>query len=312
MKNFHPRVKCSAFSLNRDEELKNLLLSVFPEAVIGPTDENIPLDEFLDFASDAEALIVGREKVDERLFEAAPHLKVISKYGVGVDNIDFNACQAHGVHVLHATGVNRQCVAELTLGFILASLHNIVFSDRLLRRGQWVKDGGWDLAGKTVGIVGFGNVGTQLARLLQPFEVKILVHDILDKTDACKQFLHTQQTDLNTLLTSSDIVSLHVPLTSLTRKMIAAPQFAIMKTGSILINTARGGILDESDLLNALNSGSIRAACLDVFEEEPLTQHPLLQHPRVITTPHIGGNSREARRAMAHAAISMLAEYLKI
>lgn len=304
------RIKCSAFSINRAPELRRMVSEVFPQVVFGPTEENYSREAFYAFAADALALIVGREKVNKDLLKAAPHLKVISKYGVGLDNIDFEACRSAGVEVLYARGVNRQCVAELTLGFMLGALHNMFVSDRLLHQNIWLKDGGRDLQGKTVGIIGFGHIGTRLADLLQPFDVTILVNDIVDKSVECRKYRSARQTSLEEILRYSDIVTLHVPLDASTRNMIARPQLEMMKRDAILINAARGGIVNEKDLLGHLEKNSLAAACLDAFEIEPATDNPLLKHPRIIATPHIGGNSLEARMAMASAAVRLLQSYL--
>lgn len=305
------RIKCSAFSINRDPELRKLVTEVFPEAIFGTTDEKISPENFHAFAADAHALIIGRERIDKSVLEAAPCLRVIAKYGVGLDNIDFEACRSAGVEVLYARGVNRQCVAELTLGFMLGALHNMFVSDRLLHQNIWLKDGGRDLQGKTVGIIGFGHIGTRLADLLQPFDVTILVNDIVDKSEECRKYHATRQTHLEELLHNSDIVTLHVPLDASTRNMIARPQLELMKPHAVLINAARGGIVNERDLLEHLEKGGLAAACLDVFETEPATGNALLKHPRVVATPHIGGNSAEARRAMTLAAVQLLRNFLK-
>ncbi|MCX7768290.1 MAG: phosphoglycerate dehydrogenase [Flavobacteriales bacterium] len=305
------KVKCSAFSLNRDERLRAYVLEYFPHAVFGSTEENPPQEELLRFVADAEALIVGRERVDETFLKACPRLKVISKYGVGLDNIDEEACRKRNIPVLHTSGVNRNCVAELTLGFILAALHNICFSDRLIKSGLWQKEGGHDLAGKTVGIVGLGNVGSRLAELLFPFGVRLLVCDILDKSKELKRWPGSQQVPLEQLLRESDVVSLHVPLTPATRYMISKRELQWMKPQAVLVNTARGSVVHGQDLLEHLEKGFLSAVCLDVYEEEPALHHPLAKHPRTICTPHIGGSSAEARWAMGTAAVDQLRRYLE-
>ena len=276
---------------------------------MGSVDENVPRHEFLKFASDAHGLIIGREKIDYEFIYHCPHLKVISKYGVGLDNIDFAACESVGLKVLSAPGVNKQSVAELTMGFMLGTFHNIYFTNRLLHQGFWKKDGGRDLKSKTLGIIGLGNIGTRLVELLLPFDLKIMVNDILDKSIECKRLGICAQVDLETLLKNSDVVSLHVPLNETTKNLITRKELSLMKPDALLINTSRGSIVNEKDLLNHLNKNVNFYACLDVFESEPAIGNPLISHPQVVSTPHIGGNSVEARRAMGKAAVDLLSDY---
>lgn len=249
--------------------------------------------------------IVGLERIDERVLEQVPELKVISKYGVGLDGVDIEALVRHGVKLAWTGGVNRRSVAELTLGFAIALLHRVPEGDYTLRRGEWRKLIGRQLTGRTFGIVGCGFVGKDLVGLLAPFGCRVLAHDIRDYAEFYRAHQVTAVT-LDQLLRESDIVSLHVPLDRSTRGMIGAAELAAMRPGSCLINAARGGLVDEEALFAALERGHLAGAAADVFAIEPDAHPRLVAHPKFIGTPHIGGSTQEAQLAMGRAAIEGL------
>ncbi|MEY4629978.1 MAG: hypothetical protein RIQ81_98 [Pseudomonadota bacterium] len=257
----------------------------------------------------ANVVILGREPVTAQVLAALPELKAVVKYGVGVDNIDFAAAARHGVAVIQSPGSNAFAVAEHTIGMIINLLHNISFCDRKLREGVWHKDGGQSLSGKRIAVIGVGNVGTKVARMLRAFDGDVAGVDLVDKSEFLNG-IGARQLELADALSWADIVTLHVPLTDVTRGLFSASTFARMRRGSMLVNTSRGEIVLEGDLLQALESGQPGWAGLDVFAQEPTGNKALISHPQVLVTPHIAGNSREAVLAMGRAAISGLANWL--
>lgn len=250
--------------------------------------------------------LVGREPVNRNVLSNAKNLSKIVKYGVGLDNIDFDACKASQVEVLHSPGVNARHVAELTLGLMISSCRNIAKSSRLIAKGEWRKNGGYSLFGRTVGIVGCGHVGSALIELVKPFSCSILICDIRPMSASILETDKIQQVSLDDLLKCSDVVSLHVPLTNLTRGMLSDSQFQLMKSSSYLINTSRGAVIDQSSLRRALENHVIAGAACDVFEQEPLNDPELTSLLSFTGTPHIAGNSEEAVWAMGMAAVDAL------
>ena len=249
--------------------------------------------------------IVGLERVDEHVLAQLPDLRVISKYGVGLDGIDLEAVAKRGIKLGWTGGVNRRSVAELTLAFALALFHRVPECDVALRRGRWNKLVGRELTGKTVGVVGCGFVGQDFVRLLAPFACRILAHDIRDYREFYTAHGVTP-VGLAELLQAADVVSLHVPLDASTRGLIGARELARMRPGSFLINAARGGLVDEMALADALEREHLAGAACDVFQMEPDANPRLVALPAFLGTPHVGGASQEAQLAMGRAAIDGL------
>ena len=210
--------------------------------------------------------------------------------------------------MLSSPGVNAFAVAELTLGMMISLARRIAISTHHLKSGRWVKNGGVQVLGKKVGLIGLGHVGKQTARVLQAVGCSILAHDLLDLSAYCAAH-GIERCSLDQLLGESDFVSLHVPLTPRTRSMIGAPQLRKMKRSAFLINTARGGIVEEDDLADALQEGTIAGAASDVFADEPTSHERLLGMETFIGTAHVGGNSREAIHAVGMAAVENLLEH---
>lgn len=241
----------------------------------------------------ANGLITGLEPVTERVLAAAPNLKVVSAGGVGYDHIDLDAATRHGVAVCICAGCNNHSVAELTFGLLLGLARQIYTADRAIRAGEWTRVTGPELWGKTIGIVGLGRVGKSVGLLARGFGMRVLAADIVwDITFANEHQL--SYVPLPRLLAESDVVTLHCPLTPRTRNLIDEQALARMRPGAYLINTARGPIVDEAALVDALRSGKIAGAGLDVFETEPRENNPFVGLPNTILTTHIGGASNEA------------------
>jgi phosphoglycerate dehydrogenase-like enzyme len=233
-----------------------------------------------------------------------PDLQAIAKVGVGIDMLDLDAMQRHGVRLAWSRGTNARSVAELAVTFMLALLRHLPTVTQLVRAGEWRQVQGQTLTGRTVGIVGFGHVGRDLAQLLSAFSCRVLAHDVLPLGDPGPG---VREVSLERLLAESEIVTLHTVLSEQTRNLIDRERLATMRGGALLINTSRGGLVDETALYEALVSGHLGGAALDVFSSEPPDGHPLLELEQVILTPHVAGSTKEAVLAMGRAAIDGLA-----
>ena len=247
------------------------------------------------------AIIVRYGGVSARVMDASPALRVISKHGTGIDTIDSQAAQQRGIAVKAAVGANAPAVAEHTWALIMACAKNVVGLDRRMREGHWDKSThkSLELQGRTLGLVGFGAIGRRVAAVAAALGMPVLAYDPYAKEAAAG----VQLVDLDTLYARSDVVSLHCPLTAENKHMINAQSLARMKDGTILVNTARGGLIDEAALIAALNSGKLRAAGLDSFEKEPFAApHPLQDIGNAILSPHIGGVTSDAYIAMGTGA----------
>ncbi len=278
------------------------LAEVF-EVVLDREDKPLSRDLLKEKVKDADALLcMLTEKIDAEILDAAPRLKCVANYAVGFNNIDVDHATQKGIAVCNTPGVLTQTTADLAWALIMAAARRIVESDRLVRAGKFT---GWepmlmlgvDVHEKTLGIIGMGRIGQAVARRAQGFDMKILWHD--PGTDPDKFPSDYQKADLEELCRKSDFISLHAPLTPETRHLIGAQQFALMKKTAVLVNTARGPIVDEAALVEALKEGRIAAAGLDVFEDEPRISPGLIELPNVVLLPHIGSASVETRTKMA-------------
>ena len=303
-----PRVAVTPPPICNSSTLRDELSALFPQPLFNDKGRYLTEDELIRFTAEADALLVGRDRITDKVLSALPQLKIIAKYGVGLDTIDQDGLKRHSVELGWTAGVNRRSVAELTLSFMLGLCHNVFKGGSALKQGQWVKDGGTMLKGKTVGIVGCGNIGKEVVRLLKPFECKVWIRDILDRSEFCKETGAVEKS-LEKMLAGADIISMHVPLTEDTRHMIDAASLGRMRSTTFLINTSRGDVVDQAALKEALMKGTLAGAALDVFSQEPPEDAELLACPQLMVTPHIGGNAVEAVEAMARAAFQHLKEY---
>ncbi len=299
------RIVVASPSFARNATLRAELSVRHPDVTFTPNAGVVGGDELIALLRGHERAIVGLERVDDGVLAAVPELRVISKYGVGLDGIDIVAMARRGVKLAWTGGTNRRSVAELTVGFAIALLHRVPEADGALRRGEFRKWVGRQLTGRTFGIIGCGFVGQDLVRLLAPFDCRVLAHDIRDYAGFYREH-HVTPVSLPLLLGQSDIVSLHVPLDHTTTGMIGAAELAQMGKGTLLINAARGGLVDEAALAAALESGHLAGAACDVFTIEPDANPRLLALPTFLGTPHIGGSTHEAQLAMGRAAIDGL------
>ncbi len=266
-------------------------------------------DELLAELPLAEALVVRSQvKVDRAAFEAASRLVVVGRAGVGVDNIDLDAATAAGVIVVNAPTANTLAAAELTLGLMLALLRNIAAADASLRRGEWRRSEfmGRELRGATLGIIGLGRIGLAVADRALAADMAVIANDPYPNLTAAAE-RGIELVELDELLRRSDIVTLHVPLGAATRQLIDASALALMKPSAVLVNVARGGVVDEAALADALRAGRLAGAAFDVFEHEPPSESPLLDAPNTVLTPHLGASTAEAQvRASVEVAEQVL------
>ncbi len=261
----------------------------------------ITADELLQVVGDYDAVIVrGRTKMIPAVFQAARNLKVVGRAGVGVDNIDLAAAKEHKVTVVNSPTATSVAVAEMAMALMLSLVRDVPKADAGMKNEKWLKKElmGTELSGKTLGIIGFGRIGTTVARMASAFQMKILAYHPRRTAEEIKKLGGIPVT-LDELLKESDIISLHLPLTAETRNMLNAETFAKMKKGAYLIDVARGGVVNEDDLLAAIESGHLAGAGLDVFAAEPPGGTALVKHPKVVCTPHTGAQTVEAQERAA-------------
>ena len=298
-------------SFSKNKTLQKKIYSYFPDAKLNLEGKPFNKRELIEYIGEAEGLIVGLDKIDKEVLNGCPNLKIISKYGVGLNNIDLNGCKERNIAIGWSGGVNRLSVAEMTLGYILMLSRNPYITSNQLKRGVWNKNGGFELSGKTVGIIGVGFIGKELIRLLEPFRCKILVNDIINQNRYYKKY-NLIESSKDEIYKNADIITLHTPLNSTTNNMITLKEMKIMKKSAILINSARGGLINEDDLKFALQNNIIAGGAIDVYINEPPTNKELIEIPNLITTPHIGGNSKEAVLAMGMSAIEHLRKFFNV
>ena len=264
----------------------------------------LPRPALLEAARDAEVLVVTYlDRVDPALLEALPRLRHLASYGVGVNHLDLEACRRRGLLVTNTPGVVTDATADHAMALLLAAARRVAEADRLIRRGGWTgMDPAWmlgtEVTGKTLGIVGFGRIGQAVARRAAGFGLRLLYTG-----PAAVAFPGAARVELDRLLAESDFVSLHVPLTAATERLMSRERLARMKPGAILVNTARGPVVDDAALAEALASGHLAAAGLDVFPDEPRVPAAYLGLENVVLTPHLGSGTRETRAAMSRMVL---------
>lgn len=302
-------IKITSPSFSRNKFLQKEIYKYFPDAKLNLDGKRFNQDELIEYIKDADAIIVGLEPINKDVLDRCPNLKIVSKYGVGLNNIDLDECKKRDIAIGWAGGVNKLSVAEMTLGYMLMLCRNLYVTSNQLKNGIWNKSGGAQLSGKTVGIVGVGHIGKEVVRLLKPFGCKILVNDIIEQDKYYKENGLIEVTK-EELYKSSDFITLHTPFNETTNNLITFYTMKLMKPSAFLLNSARGGLVNESDLKQALQSGIIAGAAIDAYLEEPPTDKELLSIPNLICTPHIGGNAEEAVEEMGSSAIRHLKQYL--
>ncbi|MDN5098610.1 phosphoglycerate dehydrogenase [Aliarcobacter butzleri] len=305
----HIAVTSPSFSSNNT--LQQEIYKYFPNAKLNLDGKRFNKEELVEYIKNADAIIVGLEQIDEEVLEQCQNLKIVSKYGVGLNNIDLEACKKRDITIGWTGGVNKLSVAEMTLGYMLMLCRNLFITSNELKNGIWNKSGGFQLSEKRIGIIGVGYIGKELIRLLKPFNCEILVNDIINQEQYYKEN-NLKEVSKEEIFKTCDIVTIHTPFDSTTDNLINKKIFETMKNGSFIINSARGGIINEDDLKYALLNNLIAGAAVDTYVEEPPSDKELLSLPNLICTPHIGGNSREAVEAMGLSAINHLKEFYNL
>lgn len=270
--------------------------------------------ELREVVSRYDVLIVrSRTKVTKEIIETGTRLKAIGRAGVGLDNIDVEAAKQRGVAVLNTPEAPAQATAELTIALIISLARCIPLADRTMKEGKWLKGKlrGRQLEAKTLGVIGLGNVGARVARVAKALGMRILITKRTPPAPELLRELEGEFVPLTELLRRSDIVTLHVPLTPQTRHLISTRQIQQMKDGALLINTSRGAVVDERALLDALRSGKLGGAALDVYETEPPTELALIRLPNMVATPHIGAQTPESQKSAALIMAQKLIQLLK-
>lgn len=260
-------------------------------------------DQIKEKISNFDIVVVrSRTKITKEMIDRATQCKVIARVGVGLDNIDVDAAKAKGIRVINAVEGAMNAVAELVLGLMLSLAREIPRADREIRNGNWLKKElmGSELSGKYLGIVGLGNIGKRLAKLARGLNMNIIGFDVVPIADDFARDVGLIKADIDTLLSSADYISFHVPLTETTHHLVNSKRISTMKKTTYIINTSRGEIIDEDALYNALKEGKIAGAALDVFEKEPATGNKLATLPNVVCTPHIGAQTKEAQTLAAN------------
>ena len=312
------KVAITSRSFSANEELLKELKKRYQNITLNNTGNTLMGDELINFLAGHTKVIVGLEVFDKEVLGQLPDLKVISKFGVGLNNIDTNAMKDKSIALGFKPGTNKQSVAELALMHVLIALRNLSSSKENITNNQWSQAKGNELLGKTIGIVGFGNIGQRLAALLEPFNCKILFFDSInfsnedlnsiyqDKSETFLSNIH--QKSLHELLSESEIISIHIPLLAETENLIDVNEFSLMKEDVNIINTSRGGIVNEKALETFLIKNKRAFAGFDVFKTEPAFNHPLLELENFYATSHLGSMTIEGVIAMGMAAINGLDE----
>jgi D-3-phosphoglycerate dehydrogenase len=270
-------------------------------------------EELLAKVPDYDAIVVrSATKVTAEVISAGKSLKAIARAGVGLDNVDTKAALARNIKLINSPEASTVAVAELVMGLMLSFARKIPRADLGTKQGKWEKKElmGTELRGKTLGIIGTGNIGKAVGRRAAAFEMRLLLYDVV-RDEGFAREVGGRYVELDELLRNSDYVTLHVPLLPETRHMIGKRELEMMKQGAVLINTSRGAVVDEKELIEALKGGKIGGACLDVYETEPLTDSPLLSLPNVVLTPHIGASTIEAQREAAVVVAQKLKKFFE-
>ncbi len=288
---------------SQDESLKTILEEKVGKVIYNTTGKPLKSAQLQSMLAGVDGMIAGLDEIDAAAMAAAPDLKVIARYGVGCNNVDLVAAKKHHITVTNTPGANAKSVAELTIALILNLIRPVLPAVKGLREGDWPRLKGNCLEGKTVGLLGLGAIGKETARRLAGFDCVILAYDInQDEVFASKN--NVTYVPLDVLINRADIISLHLPGTPETAGMVDENFFTQMKMNSWIVNTARGDLINESALINALNSGKLRGAAVDVYRQEPPEkENPLLQMEQVIATPHMGAHSDSATNAMGRIAL---------
>lgn len=280
------------------------------DLVFNPAGRPLTEEELIPLLSDCDGYVAGLDFITEKVIASCPKLKVISRYGVGYDRVDIKAAKEAGVIVTNTPGVNSEAVGELAFGLILSVARRIPFLDRDTRDGGWRRSTGIEMLGKTIAILGLGSIGKVVARCAKGFGMEVTAYDPFLDEAYCRENGITGKA-FDDCIADADVISLHLPLMESTRHIIDADAISKMKQGVILINTSRGGIIDEAAAYEGLKTGQIGGLGLDAFEQEPPEDSPLFAFENVVVTPHTGAHTKEATQNMASAAVRNVIDVLE-
>jgi phosphoglycerate dehydrogenase-like enzyme len=299
------KVAVSSRSFSKHPILRSELMKRYSNVKFNDEGQTLSGDSLVEFLTGCDKAITALESIDDFLLARLPNLKVIGKYGVGLDMIDLYAMKRHNVKLGWKGGVNKRSVSELVVSFSIMLLHNAVFANSEVRDGHWYQVKGRQLSDCTFGIIGCGHVGKDVARMLASFNCRIIAYDIANN-DIFYQDNDIQSVGLEYLLKTSDVITLHLPLDNSTKNILDKNRLKLIKKNAVLINLARGGLIDEIELKKIISNGGISGLALDVFEIEPPIDNSFSMMKNVLITPHIGGSTEEAIIAMGMAAIEGL------
>ena len=299
----------TSFKPDSDSHAMKKLKSFTESLVFNPAGKPLSEDELIPLLDGCEGCIAGLDYFTSRVIENTKSLKVISRYGIGVDRVDLAAARAKNIIVCNTPGANTQAVADLAFALILCTARKLSVLDRKTREGQWPRSTGTELYAKTIGILGLGAIGKAVAKRAGGFSMKVIAYDpFIDMEYASANGIISA--DFNTVIRESEFLSLHLPLTDETRHIISANVMKFMKKGAIIVNTARGGLIDEAAAYEFLASGHLGGMGLDVYEEEPPQKSPLFDMENVVLTPHTSAHTHEATAAMADISVQNLIDVL--
>jgi D-3-phosphoglycerate dehydrogenase len=291
-------------------DLSNLQLG---EDYLVDYNPKITREELIRKIPDYEVVIVrSRTKIDANVIEAAKKLRIIARPGTGLDNIDLSAASAKGIEVINSPESLVEAVAEHVFALMLALARNLIYADSTTKEGRWEKEKimGVELKGKTIGIVGLGRIGRRVGEMAKVFGMNMIGYDVVEIEKEMLESINCKMVDLDSIFTSSDFITLHVPLSPETRNLVNSRRLSMMKRSAYLINASRGSVIDEKALIEALRNSTIAGAALDVFEKEPPTQD-LLSAPNLIATPHIGGQTAEAQKTAISLTASKIIQHFQ-
>jgi len=298
-------VAVASRSFSKHPVLREEMCKRFANVTFNDGGASLQGEALVDFLDGHDMAVTALEKIDSSILSELPNLKVIGKYGVGLDMIDLHAMKKHGVKLGWTGGVNKRSVSELVVSFAIAILHKAVYANAEVKHGKWYQIKGRQLSDCVVGIIGCGHIGKDLVQVLKPFGCKVMAHDILDFNEFYAEH-GVVAAELDELIAESDVVTLHLPLDDSTKNILDHVRLNLLKEGAVLINLARGGLLDEAALLELLKQGKLMGVALDVFAMEPPGENEMIHMDNVFVTPHIGGSTEEAIIAMGMAAINGL------
>lgn len=298
-------VAVTSRSFSKHPVLRSEILKLYSNVKFN--DEGLILsgDSLVKFLKGYEKAIIALEVIDDKIISQLPDLNVISKYGVGLDTIDLSAMKRYGVKLGWTGGINKRSVSELVISFAISLLHRVVFANSEVKSGKWYQVRGSQLTDRTVGVIGCGNIGKDVIKLLQPFHCKIIVYDIKKFPEFYEKY-NVVPVTLDELLTTSDVVTLHLPLDNSTKYILNKENLKLLKKDAVLINLARGGLIEEIELKKMIIEKKLAGVALDVLEQEPPNDRELISLENVLVTPHMGGSTEEAILKMGMSAISGL------